>query len=77
MYTALVLMPQFLQVVQQRRTTESRLMLALMSGTSALLAPHAEALMKEAMNTKCLATGDCGTGQSAAVARTGRPARCV
>ena len=37
MYSTLILMPQFLQIVQQRSATESGLMLALMSGTSALL----------------------------------------
>jgi MFS family permease len=44
MYSTLILMPQFLQVVQQRGATESGLMLALMSGTSALLAPLGGAL---------------------------------
>ena len=44
MYSTLILMPQFLQVVQQRSATESGLMLALMSGTSALLAPLGGAL---------------------------------
>jgi EmrB/QacA subfamily drug resistance transporter len=44
MYSTLILMPQFLQIVQQRSATESGLMLALMSGTSALLAPLGGAL---------------------------------
>ncbi len=44
MYSTLILMPQFLQIVQQRSATESGVMLALMSGTSALLAPLGGAL---------------------------------
>src|SRR5947209_6337589 len=44
MYTTLILMPQLRQVVQQRSATEAGLMLALMSGTSALLAPLGGAL---------------------------------
>ncbi|MCA1552921.1 MAG: hypothetical protein LC737_00935 [Chloroflexi bacterium] len=44
MYATLILMPQFLQVVQGRGATESGVLLALMSGTSALLAPLGGAL---------------------------------